>query len=174
MSPAMDLKQYIRDVPGFPEPNVVFRDITPLLQEPEVFHYVIDQLATRYRPMKIDAVVGIEARGFIFGAPLALAINAAFVPIRKKGKLPSTTVQMQYALEYGTATIEIHKDAVAPNKRVLIVDDVLATGGTMVAARKLIDHLGGNVVGLAVIIELKFLKGRERLGSDGLFSLVSY
>ncbi|MBI3744363.1 MAG: adenine phosphoribosyltransferase [Chloroflexi bacterium] len=170
----MDLKRYIRDVPGFPEPNVIFRDITPLLQEPKAFQYVIDQLATRYRPMKIDAVVGIEARGFIFGAPLALAMNSAFVPIRKKGKLPHATVQMQYALEYGTATIEIHKDAVAPNKRVLIVDDVLATGGTLIASRQLIEKIGGHVAGLAVIVELTFLKGRERLGSDGLFSLVSY
>ena len=170
----MDLKRYIRDVPGFPEPNVLFRDITPLLQEPKAFQYVVDQLAARYRPMKVDAVVGIEARGFIFGAPLALALNAAFVPIRKKGKLPSATVQMQYALEYGTATIEIHKDAVAPDKRVLIVDDVLATGGTMIAARKLIERLGGHVIGMAVLVELVFLNGRERLGSDGLFSLVSY
>ena len=168
----MDLKQFIRDVPDFPEPGVVFRDITPLLQNPDAFGYVIRNLADRFRDRNIETVAGIEARGFIFGAPLALALGASFVPIRKKGKLPSATSKVEYDLEYGTETMEIHLDGVLPGSKVLIADDVLATGGTLLAAKSLVESLGGQVVSLAVFLELEGLGGRERLNGVELVSLV--
>ncbi len=168
----MDLKQFIRDVPDFPEPGVVFRDITPLLQDPDAFGYVIRNLADRFRDRNIETVAGIEARGFIFGAPLALELGVSFVPIRKKGKLPSATSRVEYDLEYGTETMEIHQDGVLPGSKVLIADDVLATGGTLLAAKLLVESLGGQVVSLAVFLEIGDLGGRERLNGVELVSLV--
>ncbi|MEE9284491.1 MAG: adenine phosphoribosyltransferase [Dehalococcoidia bacterium] len=170
----MDLKRFIRDVPDFPEPGVVFKDITPLLQNVDAFRHAITRLADPFRDHQIETVVGIEARGFIVGAPLALELGAAFVPIRKKGKLPGVTAEIEYALEYGTATVEIHQDGVLPGKRVLIADDVLATGGTMVAARALVERLGGHIVSLVVLLELEDLGGRQRLGGVELLSLLQY
>ena len=170
----MDLKRLIRDVPDFPQPGVVFKDITPLLQDPAGFRHALDQLTRRYEGRGIETVVAIEARGFIFGAPLALNLGASFVPIRKKGKLPSKVVGVEYGLEYGTERVELHEDGVLPGKRVLIVDDVLATGGTMAAARGLVEMLGGHVEELAVLIELEALNGRAKLPGMELFSVVRY
>jgi adenine phosphoribosyltransferase len=170
----MDLRQRIRDVPDFPEPGIVFKDITPLLQDPVAFRQAIFELSERFARERIDVVVGIEARGFLFGAPLALNLDAPFVPIRKKGKLPHKTVGVTYSLEYGDAAVEMHQDAVMPGKRVLIVDDVLATGGTMAAARALVEQVKGEVVALAVLVELEFLKGREKLEGVETFSLMKY
>ncbi|MSQ25054.1 MAG: adenine phosphoribosyltransferase [Dehalococcoidia bacterium] len=170
----MDLRQYIRDVPDFPQKGIVFKDITPLLAHPAAFKYVIDGLAERFRGRGVDAVVGIEARGFIFGAPLAVALGAAFVPIRKKGKLPGATVQAEYALEYGSATVEMHRDGVLPGKRALLVDDVLATGGTLAAAQALVEKLGAHVGGMAVLLEIAALGGRGKLKGTEIFSLLTY
>jgi len=170
----MEFTKYIRDVPDFPKKGIVFKDITPLLQDPAVFSSAIRGFARHYKGKKIDSVVAIEARGFIIGAPLALELGAPFVPVRKKGKLPHKTASVEYALEYGTAAVEIHRDGVPPGKRVLIVDDVLATGGTALAAKSLIEQLGGHVAGLAVLIELGFLNGREKLAGVDVFSLVRY
>ena len=170
----MDLKALIRDVPDFPSPGIVFKDITPLLQDPGAVRHAVSLLADRYRPGGVDAVVGIESRGFIFGAPLALELGTAFVPARKAGKLPRETVSAEYALEYGSALMELHADAIAPGGRVLLADDVLATGGTMAAARDLVTRLGGEVVGAAVIMELGFLDGRGKLDGLDVFSLIRY
>ncbi len=170
----MDLRERIRDVPDFPVPGIVFKDITPLLQDPAAFRQAVYELSERFAGDKIDVVVGIEARGFLFGAPLALRLDAPFVPIRKKGKLPHKTVGVTYSLEYGAATVEIHQDGVLPGKRVLIVDDVLATGGTMAAARALVEQVEGHVVALAVLVELEFLNGREKLQGVETFSLMKY
>ena len=170
----MDLKKLIRDVPDFPQPGVIFKDITPLLQEPAAFSFALDRLCERYRDRHIDDVVSIEARGFIFGAPLAVRLGAGFVPVRKKGKLPYRTVGIEYGLEYGTEAVELHEDGVLPGKQVLIVDDVLATGGTAAAAKALVEGLGGHVVGLAFLIELEFLNGRQRLPDVDLFSVIHY
>lgn len=161
----------LRDVPDFPEPGILFKDITPLLADPVAFRAAIDGLAEPYAG--IDVVVGIEARGFILGAPVALELGAAFVPLRKRGKLPWRTVTASYQLEYGSAEIELHADAVVAGQRVLIVDDVLATGGTAAAAAGLVTSLGGTVAGIAVLIELAFLSGRDRLGEHPLHTLVS-
>lgn len=170
----MEITKFIRDVPDFPQKGIVFKDITPLLKNPKAFRDVVGRLATHYKTRKIDGVVAIEARGFIIGAPLALELGVAFIPVRKKGKLPHKTISIEYALEYGTATIEMHRDGVLPGKRLLIVDDVLATGGTALAAKSLIEKLGGKVAGLAVLIELGFLNGREKLPGVDVFSLVKY
>jgi adenine phosphoribosyltransferase len=170
----MQFTKFIRDVPDFPKKGIVFKDITPLLQDPKAFSAAIHGVARHYKAKKVDSVVAIEARGFIIGAPLAVQLGAAFVPVRKKGKLPYKTVSVEYALEYGTAAVEMHRDGVHPGKRALIVDDVLATGGTAVAARSLVEQLGGKVAGLAVLIELGFLKGREKLPGLDVFSLVKY
>ena len=170
----MDLKKLIRDVPDFPQPGVGFKDITPLLQDPVAFGYVLDLLTDHYREQRVEDVVAIEARGFIFGAPLALRLGAAFVPVRKKGKLPHKTVGIEYGLEYGTATVEVHEDGVLPGHRVLVVDDVLATGGTAAGARDLVERLDGHVIGLAVLVELEFLGGREKLPGTDVFSIIRY
>lgn len=170
----MDLKEYIRDVPDFPQKGIVFKDITPLLGNAAAFKYVIDGLAERFRGQGLDAVVGIEARGFIFGAPLAVALGAAFVPVRKKGKLPSATVNEEYALEYGSATVEIHRDGVLPGKRALVVDDVLATGGTLLATQALVEKLGAHVGGMAVLLEIAALGGRRKLNGMEIFSFLTY
>lgn len=170
----MDLQRLIRDVPDFPQPGISFKDITPLLQSPAAFKDVLDRFEAQYRTRAIDAVVAIEARGFIFGAPLALRLNAGFVPVRKKGKLPYKTVSVEYGLEYGKAAMELHQDAVLPGKRVLIVDDVLATGGTAAAARDVVEKLGGRITGFAFLIELESLRGRDKLPGMDVFSILKY
>ena len=168
------IKQYIRDVPDFPVPGIVFKDITPMLQNPEALNTVIDELYEMYKDDDIEGVVGIESRGFIIGTPLAMKLNVPFVPIRKEGKLPYEKIKVKYQLEYGEATIEIHKDAIQAGQRVLIVDDLLATGGTTAAAIKLIEELGGELVDCAFVIELAFLKGRAKLPDGKVESLISY
>jgi adenine phosphoribosyltransferase len=164
----------IRDVPNFPKPGIVFKDITPLLANGRLFTKTIDLLAERYREKKIDTVLGIESRGFIVGAALAYKLGAGFSVVRKPGKLPYETHKASYELEYGTDTLEIHVDALAPNARVIIADDLIATGGTAAATAELVSKLGGTVVECAFIIELSFLKGREKLQRFGVFSLLQY
>lgn len=171
-----DLKSAIRDVPGFPKPGIVFKDITTVLQDGRSLRDLVDRIAERYRSQRVDVVAAVDARGFIVGSAVAYSLGAGLVPIRKKGKLPWKTHQTSYALEYGTDTLEIHQDAFAPGTHVLVVDDLLATGGTAEAVVKLVQQLEGKIVGVAFLIELAFLKGRERLQSYGvdLFSLVTY
>jgi adenine phosphoribosyltransferase len=168
------VKALIRDVPDFPKPGILFKDITPLLADPDAFSAVIDLIVVHYGRGNIDKVVGIEARGFILASPVAYHFGAGFVPVRKEGKLPWTTERAEYQLEYDTAVLEAHTDAIRPGDRVLIVDDVLATGGTALAAASLVERLGGKVVGIACLIELAFLEGRKRLGGFDFFSLISY
>jgi adenine phosphoribosyltransferase len=170
----VDLKQYIREIPDFPKPGILFKDITPLLQEADAFSAVIDRLVQRYGDSNIDAVVGIEARGFLFAAPLALRLGVPMVPVRKEGKLPFETHRVTYALEYGNAAVEVHTDAIRNGDRVLIVDDLLATGGTLAACARLVESTGGEVTGLAVVIELDGLRGRDRLRGYDLFSMVHF
>jgi adenine phosphoribosyltransferase len=167
------LKQLIRDVPDFPQPGILFRDITPLLRHPTAFREVVAALAARFRG-RVDVVAGIESRGFIFGAPLALQLDVPFVPIRKVGKLPGEKLTREYALEYGTAILEIHRDALDAGQRVLVLDDLLATGGTARAAAGLIEAVGGTVEAVAVVIELLFLDGRGALEGYEVHSLVQY
>jgi adenine phosphoribosyltransferase len=168
------LRSRIRDVPDFPRPGVVFKDITPLLADPITYSRVIDEIVVELGRGTVDKVVGIEARGFIVAAPVAYHMAAGFVPIRKRGKLPWKTETESYQLEYGDETIEIHQDAIILGERVAIVDDVLATGGTAAAAAHLVERLGGNVVSMAFLIELAFLKGREKLSGYNLVSLLQY
>ena len=166
----------VRDVPDYPQPGVLFKDITPLLATPAVFREVVDAIAAghgRDSAAPVDVVAGIEARGFILAAPVALTLGVPFVPIRKRGKLPHTTVAADYDLEYGTATIEIHTDAISPGQRVLLVDDVLATGGTAAAACGLLEQVGGTVTALSVLIELTFLNGRTKLPNRPLRALLT-
>lgn len=164
----------IRDVPDFPKPGILFRDITPLLGSPKAFGAVLDLLQARFGKDKLDVVVGMESRGFLFGAPLADRLGVGFAPIRKPGKLPCATESASYELEYGTDTLEIHRDAVSPGKRVLVVDDLLATGGTARAAVDLVRRLGGDVVACAFVVELAALEGRARLAQESVHSLVVY
>jgi len=171
---AEHIKQYIRDIPDFPQPGVLYRDITPLLANPIAFKSVLDALVAQYRGAKVEAVVAVESRGFIFGAPLAYLLGVPFVTARKFGKLPYTTINVAYQLEYGEAIIEMHTDALTPDQRVLIVDDLLATGGTTAATVELVEKLGGNVIGIAFVIELTFLNGRQRLGDHDIFALIQY
>ena len=159
-----DLTELIRDIPDFPEPGIVFKDITPLLAHADGLDSAIDRLAGPWRDAAVDVVVGIEARGFILGAAVARELGVGFVPIRKAGKLPGATVAQEYGLEYGSDTIEMHDDAIAPGARVLVLDDVLATGGTAAAAGEMIGRVGGEVVGYSFLIELTFLDGRAKLG----------
>lgn len=168
------LKGYIRDIPDYPQPGILFRDITPLLQDARALHVAIDKLAERYHGAGIDAVVGIESRGFIFGTPLAYLLGVGFVPVRKKGKLPADTISIQYDLEYGSNVLEIHTDGLRPGQRVLIVDDLLATGGTTEGTVRLVESLGAHVVSLAFLIELEALNGRSRLPGQDVFALLSY
>ncbi|MNX03703.1 Adenine phosphoribosyltransferase [compost metagenome] len=168
------LEELIRDVPDYPKPGIVFKDITPLLKDATAFERVVTAIADHYRNQRIDYVVGIESRGFIFGAAVATALKAGFIPVRKPGKLPHLTHRCEYALEYGTDALEIHQDAVEAGKRVLIVDDVLATGGTAAAAVELVTCTGGQVAGLAFLIELGFLNGREKVPGLDVLSLVTY
>ena len=164
----------IRDVPDFPEPGIVFKDITPVLADPIAFSTIIDLIVVHFGRGNVDKVVGIEARGFILGAPVAYHFGAGIIPVRKKGKLPYETLEESYALEYGTASLEIHTDAVQAGERVLVVDDVLATGGTAKAAASLVERVGGKVCGIATLIELDFLKGRDKLQGYDLFTLIHY
>lgn len=164
----MPIKSKIRTIPHYPHPGIMFRDITTLLQDPVGFRLMIEALANRYRSVKLDKIVGIESRGFIIGAPLAYALGVGFVPIRKKGKLPAAVIGQDYALEYGTDRIEIHTDAIAAGERVLLVDDLIATGGTAEAAFKLLQQVGGEVVECAFVIDLPDIGGRQRLESQGL------
>lgn len=168
------LKEHIRDIPDFPKPGVVFKDITPLLSDVDAFRFTINALADHFAGRPVDKVLGIEARGFITAAPVAYRFGAGFVPVRKAGKLPWQIEQQEYALEYGTDLLEIHRDSVAAGERALIVDDVLATGGTASAAVRLVEKLGGIVVGLAFIIELSFLGGRRKLEGYDTLSLITY
>jgi adenine phosphoribosyltransferase len=170
----MDLKQRIRHVPDFPKPGILFYDITTLLSDPEGFRLTVDSIAAPYREQNISVVVGIESRGFILGAAVAHALGAGFVPIRKPGKLPWKALKESYALEYGSDALEIHEDAVVSSSRVLIVDDVLATGGTAAAAIKLVRSIGGALVGLGFLIELEFLAGRSKLGNESVTSVLRY
>jgi adenine phosphoribosyltransferase len=169
-----ELKATIRDVPDFPKPGILFKDITPVLAQPRLLHAVTEHLQGLYRRDRIDAVVGMESRGFIFGAPLAMALGAAFVPARKPGKLPYDRISEEYALEYGTARLDMHVDAVRPGQRVLVVDDLIATGGTAVATANLVRKLGGEVVACAFIIELTFLNGRDALSPTRVDAIVRY
>ena len=173
MTPS-ELFKVIRSIPDFPKKGVVFRDITTLLKDPTAFRTVVDLFCDRYKDSRIDKIVSVESRGFIFAAPLAYKLKAGFVPIRKPGKLPAETVKQQYTLEYGTDTVEIHRDAITRGERVLIHDDLLATGGTMAAASELVRRLGGKIVGLSFLIELSFLKGRDRLGNHEIYSILMY
>ena len=168
------IKSRIRDVPDFPQEGIVFKDITPLLADEIAFSTVIDLIVVHFGRGSVDKVVGIEARGFIIASPVAYHFGAGFVPVRKKDKLPWDTEAAEYALEYGTATLEIHRDAIAPGERVVIVDDVLATGGTARATADLVERIGGKVVGVACLIELGFLGGRAKLDSYDLFTLLEY
>lgn len=170
----MNFKEKIRVVMDFPEPGIRFKDITTLLKDGEAFQAAINQLAGLFKEQQIDLVVGPEARGFAVGAPVAYALGAGFIPVRKPGKLPAETIRHQYSLEYGHDALEVHKDAVLPGQRVLIVDDLLATGGTTQATISLIEELGGEVAGVAFMIELSYLQGRERLAGYNVVSLVSY
>ncbi len=168
------LKDHVRDVPDFPQPGIVFKDITPLLGDAGALRCTIDNLAAHFADRKVDKVVGIEARGFIFAAPIAYVLDAGFVPVRKPGKLPWRTRVEEYSLEYGADRLEMHDDAIAEGDNVLVVDDVLATGGTAAATLRLVDAAGGTVVGLAFVIELAFLGGRARLGDREAVSLLTY
>jgi adenine phosphoribosyltransferase len=168
------LKEHIRDIPDFPKPGVVFKDITPLLADVDAFRFTVDALADTFAGQSIDKVLGIEARGFIIAAPVAYRFGCGFVPVRKAGKLPWHVEKQEYVLEYGTDLLEVHKDAVAPGERALIVDDVLATGGTAAAAVRLVEQLGGTVAGLGFVIELGFLGGRAKLEGHQAVSLIEY
>ncbi|ADL51815.1 adenine phosphoribosyltransferase [Clostridium cellulovorans] len=170
----MDLKSKIRIINDFPKPGISFKDITTLLQDGEAYKYAIDTMTETLKNEKVDLVVGPEARGFLFGVPVAYALSAGFVPVRKPGKLPCDTISMEYALEYGVDSLEIHKDAIKKGQRVAIVDDLLATGGTIEAVAKLVEELGGEVVSINFAIELKDLKGREKLQGYNIHSLIEY
>lgn len=168
------LRAAIRSVPDFPKKGIVFRDITTVLKDPRHFQSLTDHLTDPYRSMAIDKIACIEARGFILGGAMAARLGAGFVPVRKSGKLPAETVREEYALEYGTDAMEIHRDAIGAGERVLVHDDLLATGGTARAACRLVESLGGTVVGVCFLVELSFLKGRDRLQQYDVFSLIDY
>jgi adenine phosphoribosyltransferase len=169
-----DLRAKIRDIKNFPTEGILFKDITTLLKDGPAFHYVIDVLARRYQTERVDIVIAVESRGFIFGGALAHELRAGFVPVRKLGKLPGKTIEVEYELEYGRDALAVHEDAIKPGQRVLAVDDLLATGGTMAATLRLIEQLGGHVVGVAFLIELAFLHGRDKLKNHPIHSLIVY
>jgi adenine phosphoribosyltransferase len=169
-----DIERAIRNIPDFPKPGIQFKDITPVLADARLFSGSIDLLTARFKPGQVDAVVGIDARGFIFAAAAAVKLQAGFVPVRKKGKLPYQTHEQQYDLEYGTATVAVHVDALKPGNRVLLIDDLLATGGTAAAAAALVKRLGANILEIAFLIELGFLGGRQKLTGYPVRSLVVY
>lgn len=168
----MKLKEIIRDIKDFPKEGIVFKDISTLLKDPDAFQEAIAQMVEHYSDLEFDYIVGIEARGFIVGAPMSLAMKKGFIPIRKPGKLPAETISANYELEYGTNTIEIHKDAVEPGDKILIIDDLLATGGTVKAAVELIEELGAEVVSIGFLLELGFLNGRDKFKGYDVFSLL--
>ena len=170
----IDLKRHIRSIPDFPKPGIMFRDITTLLSEPAAFREVVDRFAVHFLDRGVTAVVAAEARGFIFAAPLALQLNAKFIPVRKPGKLPFETQSFSYELEYGSDTLHMHVDALDSHDRVLIVDDLLATGGTMLACINLVEHLQASIAGCAFVVELDFLNGRQKLADYDVFSLINY
>lgn len=170
----MDFRPFIRDIPDFPKPGVLFKDITPLLADPTAFRASVERLAERYGAQPIDAIAAAEARGFLFAAPLALALRKPLVPLRKPGKLPYRTYSLKYDLEYGQAELHMHTDGISPGQRVLMVDDVLATGGTMAAGCQLVERAGGVIHGCAFLVELTFLNGRQKLTGYDLFSLLEY
>jgi adenine phosphoribosyltransferase len=169
-----DLKRYIREIPDFPKPGILFYDITTLLQDPLALRMTLDRLAWRWAGQRIDKVVGIESRGFMFGTAMAYDLNAGFVPVRKPGKLPHRTLVEEYSLEYGSGKLEMHDDAIRPGDRVLVVDDLIATGGTAYAAAKMIERSGGTVLGFAFVVELTFLPGRQKLAGYEVDSLMQY
>ena len=173
-SAAADIERAIRNIPDFPKPGIQFKDITPLLADARLFAGSIDLLTANFKPGMVDAIVGIDARGFIFAAAAAIKLQAGFVPVRKKGKLPYQTHEQDYALEYGSATVAVHVDALKPGSRVLLIDDLLATGGTAAAAAALVRRLGGKILEISFLIELSFLNGREKLKEYPLRSLVVY
>jgi adenine phosphoribosyltransferase len=168
------MKALIRDIPDFPQQGILFRDITPVLQDASAFREVVSSMVECVKPMRPDVIVGIESRGFILGTPIALELGVGFVPVRKAGKLPAETVRAEYALEYGTNVVEMHRDAIEPGMRVAIVDDLLATGGTAKAAAQLVEELGGEVAGLSFLIELIFLNGRKMLSGYDVCTIVQY
>ena len=168
------LEEYVRSIPDFPEPGIIFRDITTILQDPDGLHLAIQSMQDKLKDTEFDVVVGTESRGFIFGVPIAYNLHKAFVPVRKKGKLPCETVSMEYDLEYGSAVIEMHKDSIKPGQKVVVVDDLVATGGTIEAAIKLVEELGGEVVKVVFLMELAGLKGRERLKGYEVESVLCY
>jgi adenine phosphoribosyltransferase len=171
---AEDLRAKIREIPDFPKPGILFYDITTLLKDPAAFKDSVDLMLQPYRDDKVDIVVGMESRGFIFSAPMAYELGAGLVPVRKLGKLPAEVLSVEYALEYGSNTLEIHRDAIQPGQRVLVVDDLLATGGTVKGTIELVQRLQGEIVGLAFLVELDFLKGRERLEGHRVTSVIRY
>ena len=168
------VEDYVRSIPDFPEPGIIFRDITTVLQDPDGLHLAIQSMQDKLKDTEFDVVVGTESRGFIFGVPIAYNLHKAFVPVRKKGKLPCETVSMEYDLEYGSAVIEMHKDSIKPGQKVVLVDDLVATGGTIEAAIKLVEELGGEVVKVVFLMELAGLKGRERLKGYEVESVLCY
>ncbi len=170
----MNLEDHIRDVPDFPKPGIIFKDIMPLLGHAEAFDASVTALADPYRESDIDAVVGIESRGFIFGAAVARELGVGFVPIRKPGKLPADTISVSYSLEYGEDTVEMHRDALSEGQKVLVLDDVLATGGTMAAACDLVEKTGADITGVVFLVELNFLNGREKLFGQDIYSVLSF
>ena len=169
----MNIKEFIREIPDFPKEGILFKDITPILHNPETYNYVIDKMVEYYSDFEIDYVAAIEARGFLFGPQIAMRLNKGFIPIRKPGKLPADVISAEYELEYGTNTIEIHKDAVKPGDKILLIDDLLATGGTTRAAINLIEKLEGEVVGIGFLLELLALEGRAELKGYDIYSLIS-
>ena len=168
------LEEYVKSIPDFPEKGIIFRDVTSVLQDAEGLHLAIDQMQEKLEGVDLDVVLGPESRGFIFGVPIAYNMHKAFVPVRKKGKLPRATISQTYDLEYGTATIEIHKDAIQPGQKVVIIDDLIATGGTTEAIIKMVEELGGEVVKIVFLMELAGLKGRERLSGYDIDSAIIY
>lgn len=168
------IEEYVRSIPDFPEPGIIFRDVTSILQDPDGLKLSIDLIQEKLEGLDFDVIAGTESRGFIFGVPVAYNLHKAFVPVRKKGKLPCETVSMDYDLEYGTATIEMHKDSIRPGQRVVLIDDLIATGGTIEAAVKLVEQLGGEVVKIVFLMELAGLKGRERLKGYDVASVIRY
>ena len=168
------LEEYVKSIPDFPEKGIIFRDVTSVLQDADGLHMAIDQMQKKLEGVDFDIVLGPESRGFIFGVPIAYNMHKAFVPVRKKGKLPRATISQTYDLEYGTATIEIHKDAIQPGQKVVIIDDLIATGGTVEAAIKLVEELGGEVVKVVFLMELAGLKGREKLAGYDVASVICY
>jgi adenine phosphoribosyltransferase len=171
---AEELRARIREIPDFPKPGILFYDITTLLKDPGAYKEAIDLMLAPYQDEQVDLVVGMESRGFIFSAPMAYQLDAGLVPVRKLGKLPAETLSVEYALEYGSNTLEVHRDAIAPGQKVLIVDDLLATGGTVKGTIELVERLKGEVVGLGFLVELEFLKGRDRLEGRRVTSVIKY